>query len=504
MNTISHNSVRLAEGLVKLGQSSASAYRRTLNDSYQLQACYPVDDNRPIDVVGRAIASVDDIDATDILIDDKLSVVDVSRKKFGTGWAITANDDYINVYVNDLFSHHAVTLRIESSIVVEGAALLRDNGLESGRLFYATPSREFRFSVFCPLAEVYSTQDLLAKTQVEFCVRIPKFVDEYVNSFIGMRRYQNTKSFHSPAARHDTNGWERDIDPSDEIKKGEHLSIDFATHSTFDALKTVSATSTHELPLPVGPSLRDDVAESYESHDIETKTFAKADSSSSRLEAGTESEKNLFKSRDTDFDITVCVLLDGKVDTAIAAAAFFSGELVDTDIFVEVGLWRDRFKSAFSRFMPVSDTYELAHLPMSGYDLQQIEAFLTELRGSTKTRGLTTVIGEEMIDVASSKALSNIIHKQFSRVQLVVFGQSDLSLSACWSGLSQFVERSTQCSFFIGADLLVNKSALLDKLAGVRQFYLPPYMKHSLLIAEKKGVAFEKLRALAPQIIPDL
>lgn len=503
LNAIGHNSISLADGVVKLGQSSASAYRRTLIESFELHAYFSVEGNRPIDVVRRAVESVDDSPAIDILIDHKLSVVDVSRKKFGTGWTISENNDFVNVYVNDLFSQHAVTLRIDSSIVIEGAALLRENGVESGRLFYATPSRDFRFCVFCPLAEVYSAEDLLAKTQVEFCVRIPKFIDEHVNPFTGLKIDLDSKQSNSSALCHVSKGSQNNLTSLDLGKSTEFTHHDLLAHLPFDASQPLSPRNIYEHSVSVGQIEQNDVVEFDGNCDTASTTSAIFGRSNKSLQAYTESEEVFCKSRATGFDITVCVLLDEKVDTAMAAAAFFSRELADTDLLAEIGLWRHRFKSAFSRFVPIYDIFELAHLPMSDHDLQKMEAFLTRLRGNTNAQGLTVVIGEEMLDADSSRALTNIIGEKFNSVQLIAVGQSDLYLSARWSGLSQFAEISASCSFLVEVDSLVGQSAVVDKLSGLRYFYLPPYLKQSILMAESKGFASEKIRELAPQILKD-
>jgi hypothetical protein len=418
MKRILHNHIRLADKVVKLDPFSASAYRRVRTNNFKLNAVFSIENDSSVNVVRRAVESLGDHSVVDILIDDKLSLLQVSRKKSGIGWSITENNDLIEVVVNDLFASHAITLCIESTVVSESAELLGQSGVQKGRIFYACPSRNFRYSVYCPLGDVHSTQDVLQQTQVCFSTSLPQFIDDFA-------------------------------------PQSSSASIDIASTPAIDDVQAI-------------PSV---------------------------------ASARMGKTDEALFDVTLTVLLDEKVDTTIAAAAFLAREASDADLVVEIGLWRRRFKSAFSRFFDVSKIFELERLPMSSRDLQEVSGFIEGLcRGSAVTHSFI-VIGEEMMDVASVQDFSDILAVSSSRLRVAVFSQSDLALSARRSGVSHFADRSLECLIVMGGDSMMDVSELLGKQVTVRRFYLPPYLKQAVLLADKNGVAAEKVRKVAHQIL---
>ena len=502
MSRIRHNNVRFADGLVWLNASSASSYRRIRNNTFKLQAVFNITTDQPIDVVGMAVASIQDLHIIDILIDDQLSVAELSSRKFGTGWTIVDNDDVIEVNINDLFMKHAVTLRIESTVVLEAADLLRQAGVAGGNIFYACPSPDFRFSIFCPLGQVFSKRDVLYHTQVDFCVSLPKFIDQQQTNVPLSRTRPSDAYLTEPSSKDMT------------------LNQDGIRSQITKPASTNHVAAAEILEEPVGASeavtepkinaIRPETCQSLVA--FGAKTMSNIESQDNSTEASIrllpQKPANVgFKGLNEKYDdfqpdINLCVLLDEKIDTAIAAAAYLVSEYPYVVQLAEIGLWRRRFKSVLSRFANVSEVFELSHFPISTTEYQEISDFLIQQRLKMQPAQPFIVIGQEMLDDLSSGDFAELIGKQFESISLVVVGQSDLALSARLSGVSHLAEIADECTLLIGSEPVMDVPGILTNCTGVRRFYLPPYLKLSLLVAEKSGLASEKLRELASQIIP--
>jgi hypothetical protein len=200
--------------------------------------------------------------------------------------------------------------------------------------------------------------------------------------------------------------------------------------------------------------------------------------------------------------ITLCVLLDENIETAIAASAFVVNEYPYVSQLAEIGLWRRRFKSVLSRFTNVSEVYELSQFPISLQEYENVSDFLDRQRVKVQPDHPVIVIGQEMLDDLTSRGFADVIVNKFSNISVVVVGQSHRSLSAHLSGVCNLAEIATDCSLLIGGEPVVDLPGVISNCKEVRGYYLPTYLKMAILVAEKKGFAFVKVRELAAQIVP--
>ncbi|MGJ8589957.1 MAG: hypothetical protein ACSHXW_17580 [Yoonia sp.] len=496
MHVIGHNDVRIAEGVVRLHPSGASSFRRVRNNTFQLQAAFTAKSTNPIDVVRMALDSISGSPMIDIIIDDQLSTAEISVKTFGTGWTIFEKQNEIEITINNLFAKHSVALRIDSAIIEEAADLVREAGVEEGYIFYATPSCDFRFSVFCPLKNISCMNDILQQTQVDFCVKLPTFIDEqdqYLADVSTGQMNECTKNIEEVAGscqyypiRSSKRG---DISP----KKGVELQKGKVESDSVAQEHINIATINLPLELTEAPGLLN-----TENEQATTQMFANEVLPIQLDEIAKElHSKNL----ESDFDITFCILLDDKSDTAMAAAALLSRDYRNGPQIAEIGLWKRRFKSNFSRFAHVSAILELTNFPLSEIDYQDISKFLDNQMQNTSYAHPVVVLGQEMLDDLQSKDFTDFVGNQFRRIKLILAGQSELAISTRLIGVEHFVDIATECSMLIGGDALIDRSTQFFNITDVQRFYLPPYLKLSLLVAEKNGVAVEKIEEVSRQII---
>jgi hypothetical protein len=548
MRSILREYIRVADRVVKLDQDSASSYTREHGCTLRRHAVFPLGPLVPVDVVRLAVATLGGHSTVDVLIDNRFSAVDVSRKKFGSGWSITKTDDLIEVCVNGLFSLHAFTLRIDSTVVIEAAHLARHSGLRKGRIFYVYPSRSFRYSVFCPLGDVHTAQDILDQTQVGFSVEIPSFIDDKTTASAHLAHATPTRQVSVTYARGtpaNLSALQADTAPRDD--KGNYA-VSTTTLSVTRAQDAISVTRATELPVPGYNREAEDVVairdiarsddtearqittpvpvqpfvppvailpEAKEARPVAGKFFNESnDVRSDQIDdvpgnpliaspPVTNSLAGEPSAEDGSFDINLFVMLDEKVDTAMAAAAFLARQTSQTAGIVEVGLWRRRLRSVLGRFATISDVFELTTLPWSTANLMDFSTFIDGLDRGTSDSRPVMVIGEELLDPDASRDFCDALSSVFPRMRLIIFGQGNASLSAHWSILSDLVERACECHVLLGDEIIDGLGSMMGKRARMSRYYLPRYLKHKLLDAEKKGNVSQRVQDFAEQILPD-
>jgi hypothetical protein len=447
-----------------------------------------------------AVESLRDLPLVDVLIDDQLTVTDFSPRKFGTGWTITESDEVVEVKINDLFVRHAVTLRIESTVVKEAAELVRQTGVRGGNILLACPSSDFRFTIFCPLEQVFSTQDILSRSQVDFCINIPKFIDEREDNLTEVRTNPVDENLNEPPAEELKEGTQAILTHLTRPNMTNNVTVAEIFEMPFDTLEMSSTPKAHAIRTDMSASERDIKAKKNTENKLGI-TEPVISISEPRL-----SNENVQECtgdyHDFQFDISLCVLLDEKIDTAIAASAYLVSEYPYVAQCAEIGLWRRRFKSIFSRFANVPEVFELSQFPISTKEYEKVSDFLDHQKLNVQPAHPVIVIGQEMLDDLTSRDFANLVKNRFDSISIVVVGQSHHSLAARLSGVNHLTEIATKCSLLIGDEPGVDLSSIISNCREVRRFYLPTYLKLALLVAEKKGLVTEKVRELAAQIVP--
>jgi hypothetical protein len=411
MQQICHDDSRLADYLVKLDVDCARTFRRDRGEKFTCVDRFVWGDLSPADVIRRAIDSLNTAGDIDVILANQLSTVEATAKAFGTGWKIESDDSLITVFINDLFAQTAISLKIDTSVINDTAQVLSGLGLTSGRLFFACPSRDFRYAVFCSLGQIKSSLEILQDVQVRFSVALPVF--------------QNIDGSFSDAA--------------------------------FEPLAPPAMSQPPAQPVD----------------------------------------------HDDEYDMTLCVLLDEKQETAIAAAAYLDQQAALRREIIEIGLWRKRFKSAFYHFGDVTEVYELNRLPLVSADRQDLSAFIGRFSKSARGLGPVVTIGQELIVVNLASDMYHLLAEQFARVRLVVVGHRDVALTSHWAALSGFINLAARSVVILGGEPSPAPKSLLRKGTDIKRFYLPPYLKQQILAAENNGSWSQKRLGLAAQILPD-
>lgn len=392
MQSIHHEEIRLADCVVKLDADGARSYTRQRAENFVCVGAFVWDDQTPAQVMRRAIDAFGTDATIDVILANQLSNAEATEKTFGSGWKIACDADQITIFINDLFAQTAIVLKIDATIVNETADVLAKLGLPFGRLFFACPGRDFRYSVFCPLGKTKTVAEILADVQVSFSVALPVFQND----------------------------------------EGEAVAV--------PAPK-----------LPVG-----------------------------------------------DFDLTLCVLLDEKQETAMAAAAFLEQQAALHGPVTEIGLWRKKFKSAFQHFSDVTDVFELVRLPIDAAVRADLARYVEKLGA-----GPVITLGQELIVVNLVDDLYQLMAQQFDRVRLVVVGHRDAALITHWAALSGFIHLAAQTIVILGGEPTPAPKSLLRKETQIRRFYLPPYLKQQILAAHHNDTWPSRRAALARQILPE-
>jgi hypothetical protein len=543
MHPIHREDIRIADRVVRLDIDSASAFVRVRSDTFEPKAFFTLGPRQPEDVVRMAVKVLGDDCPIDILIDNKLSVAEFSAKKFGTGWSIEKKDDLIEVCVNDLFASHMVTLCIDSTVVSEAAHLLRQSGVRMGRIFYACPNKNFRYAVFCPLQNENSAQSLLDETRVSFSVELPRFLEGIASSTILPRPSVvadtvekdrlDAQSLQSMTVR-TVGGAATDLDCYPQ--KSNLPDIAFADNGAQGG-RTASVTDMSSLlhpaaakplrtallpfmPASEAPPAPELATKKPQSAPLQNATSPEPTSmplkpksrAVERLDyipeeplvpasAASPVPDTISFAQEVEFDAYLIIMLDEKVESAIAAAAFLSQVASGSQTIVEIGLWRRKLKGPLGRFFEINDVFELTDFPASSGTLGELSAFLGGLDRGTPNMRPIIVIGEEMLDKRSVDDFRGVLESTFERLWLIVCGESDEAFAVHLSELSSFIDSASNLDLVFGGASSADLAAKFGDRAAMRRFHLPFNLKQNLLVAEKKGNALPRVRELAPQIL---
>ena len=495
MNSFLDQYIRLNDRVVKLDDTSASCYRRVRAESFEQVAFFPLKNHQPLDVVRMAAKSFSSNIDIDILIDEQISVVGVSNENLFKGWRISAKHGLVEVVVSDIFANRVVTLSIELTVILEAAEYVHQSGVPNGRIFFSSPSQDFRYSVFCPLGRLRSVEDVLSQCGVGLSVAFPRF-DELTDTSLKIPVAQRPR----PAQK------SIDITPQARIERpGKKRNFLFGRYfSKRDAEMEVLV---GQLPYFSRPGVGASASENVTSDVNRPESVLNAEDVTGTLislrlpvESAVKAE---FTPLDASIDAVLCVLLDGKADTAIAAAAFLARQAQSAEVLVEIGLWRRKFKSVFSDFATITNTFELVRLPMSETEKNNLSTFLGALNDGDADKAPVIVIGEELLDAKSLHDFNEVLATCFPRTKLIVFGQGNLAVSAHWRGLAHLVNGAVDHAVVLGEEPTADVIALFGKRSDSHRYYLPPYRKQSILALNKTGNASHIVREMAHHIYPD-
>jgi hypothetical protein len=537
LNLINHKDIRFADCVIKLDLNGASSYRRLRAETFVLEAMTPWDFSTAFDVVRIALGSFPDHLVVDFLLGEQLSTSRTSSKKFGIGWKIFEQEDSVEILFNDLFAKHETTLSVERSVLTEAGDVLLKSVGNLGKLYYTIPRRDFRYAVYCQLDGLKCSTDIVRQTQVSFSVSLPKFMNpgdslksseikketqEIIPSsidsvfelvFADASQSSNRMPSVSVEANFDpTKHLDTRIEPEmSSLKLVELKETPAAMVFAFEEPETVEQNrlSAMQSRTSLAGTLSANDEETYDKLSFAAEPSVYVDKQTDevfinmQLNAVVDSKAvdDIRIILESSFDVTLCVLLDDKVETAIASAAFLS-EIVSRDTrVIEIGLWRRRFKSVFQRFVPVTEVFELTSLNFPRQVGGDLSRFLSNIAVESHESTPVVVMGKELFNSTAFNELRKIFDDSFNKARLVVFSQGNLDLLSTFPDLSALIDWSTESIFVLtnqGADLIGTPELTESSTVHI---YITPYIKQQLLTAEQKGVFNQKLRELERQIL---
>lgn len=535
MNPISHKETRFADCVIKLDLDAVSSFKRHRGESFVCQSVTHWEAGRAVDLVRLAMSSFPENSIFDFLLGEQLSILRTSTKKFGVGWRVFEDLENIDILLNDLFAKHETTLLIERSVLAETIDVLLESGGKLGKLYFKSPHRDFRYAVFCQLDTLKCSAEIVRLTQVSFSASLPKFIDSGIASKQTVVVKETQKS-NLPSAENEAelnvavcnqassrmqtvsvedklNGeqyfktrleltasssklvelqktWEAPVFvvQNSEFVEHNHLSTAQSPASLVDTLST-NDQKTHDMLSFAGES----------SAPLNKQSDEVLDNMQSNSVVESEAEMEIHIRSDSVFDVSLCVLLDDKVETAIAFAAYLP-EIAGRDTRIaEIGLLRRRFKSVFQRFVPVTEIFELTSLSFSRHTANGISQFLSNIADDPSESTPVIVIGRELIESLEFNAFTKFLDASFDNTRIVVFGPGNVDLLSKFLNLSALVDWATESVFVLtNNDAAVADTPDLSENRTVH-VYITAYIKQQLLLAEKKGVFIHKLRELERQ-----
>ncbi|MGJ8603691.1 MAG: hypothetical protein ACSHXH_06145 [Marivita sp.] len=473
MTKILHQDIRIGDVAIKVGQDFVSTCDRVRTEVFQNNLtvrCNPDSLTEALDAVSDRLPAYQMVDVIFDFPIDRAECSD-TEKRVISGWTVFKAKDTTQIKIRDLFSKEIVTVDIKYDILDTVIAALRRADLTIGRLFFALPGLGFRYSVHCNYREYWDNNQLVDDIDVSFVVGLPRF----------------TGPDRAEISAKNRNAVKRRVHPRHQIAEPQNISAD-VSHTQSSAALNVPILTRQPISATSKITQMDQKLETWEKGEPDRNVLSNRELNHVDWDSSNQQTKAPCAAVEREFDLTLVILLDAKVDTAIAATAYLAKSLGSEVPITEIGLWRKKFKSAFQRFGSVSEIFELKHLPITRKVHGEMTSFLRSLKIGEGGSDPVIVIGEEFLNPVTATDIADILCKIFPKISLVVFGQSDLALSDHWDGIMKFSESAKSSKVKLGSESWSSSKMQTDQKLEVRRFQLPLHSRQKILHAERNGL----------------
>ncbi|WP_322896257.1 MULTISPECIES: hypothetical protein [unclassified Yoonia] len=445
MIPIRNNDIRLSKRVIKVSSTQLVVYQRFRGELFRQTRSLKYQDTELVSVLSNVIVEMQSAESLDIVLDHSVCKLRLLERKFGAGWTISEKPSLVEIHINGLFDANELILCVDKILVDNITQILTIYKIKYGRLFYAIPTENFRYSVHSQIYYERSTSDVVKYVVVNYCTSLPRFSDEtdYTSDTQPIKSTQKEQS-------------------KDSLLFG----------NSYDAIaagdQSLAESGTESKVIVNTPEYQPVLSKAELDQRLQNKSL-----------------------------LTICILLDEGINTAIAASAYLARNVPQDSVVIEIGIWRKKLQSAMQRFTRVIDVLELSSLTMTSSDIRDIEIFLKSIKKTCNDKQLIVAIGADMLNDESTEKIIPLFNS-LGNYSLLVIGQKNNLFADNMRRISQFTNNADPCNILI-SDIISAQELQLPTFDNVNiySFNLSLINKQQVILAEKNNTLPQKLKELS-------